>query len=117
MPKFMFLQYVDESKSPKPGSAQMKAEIDAYAKLFEEAKGAGILRGGDPCQPSKAGFHVQVRGGKTNSVAGPMYKASPWLNGYWVFDCKDKAEAIKWAAKIPAAHGTGTVEVHPIFEM
>ena len=117
MPKFMFLQYVDEANAPKPGSAEQTAEIAAYGKLLEEAQAANILRGGDPCQPSTAAFHVQVRAGKTTSVDGPMHKQSPWLNGYWVFDCKDKAEAIKWAAKIPAAHGTGTVEVHPIFEM
>ena len=117
MPKFMFLQYVDEANAPKPGSAAMHEEIAAYGKVMEESQSAKILRGGDPCQPSNATFHVQVRNGKVTSVDGPMYKASPWLNGYWVFDCKDKADAIKWAAKIPAAHGSGTVEVHPIFEM
>ena len=39
----------------------------------------------------------------------------PGLNGYFVFECKDRAEAIAWAAKNPAASG-GTVEVHPILE-
>ena len=117
MAKYMFLQYVDESKSAAFGTAEKQAEIDAYGKLFEELQGAGILRGGDPCQASAAGFSVQVRDGNTTSADGPMHPASPWLNGYWVLDCKDRAEAIEWAAKIPAAHGGGTVEVHPIQEM
>ena len=117
MPKFMFLQYVDESTAPRPGSPEMEAEIKAYGKVMEDAQAAGILRGGDACQPSAAGFSVQVSGGQTKASDGPMHPASPWLNGYWVFDCKDRAEAIAWAARIPSAHGGGTVEVHPIYEM
>ena len=54
MPKFMFLQYVDETRAPRPGTPEMGAQIDAYAKLLEEAQAAGVMRGGDPCQPSAA---------------------------------------------------------------
>jgi hypothetical protein len=117
MAKYMFLQYVDESKASSFGTAEKDAEIAAYGKLFEDIQAAGILRGGDPCQPSAAGFSVQVKDGKTHSTDGPMHPASPWLNGYWVLDCEDRGEAEAWAAKIPAAHGGGTVEVHPIQEL
>jgi hypothetical protein len=117
MAKYMFLQYVDASKAPRPGSPEMAAEIDAYGKLLEEAQAAGILRGGDPMLPSATAFSVQVQDGTPRTTDGPMYAQSPWLNGYWVFDCKDRADAIAWAAKIPAAHGGGTVEVHPVLEM
>ncbi|HEY8642850.1 MAG TPA: YciI family protein [Candidatus Dormibacteraeota bacterium] len=115
MPKFMMLQYVDESKAPRPGTPEMGAQIDAYAKLLEEAQAANVMRGGDACQPSGAGFSVQVRGGQTKTTEGPMHPQSPWLNGYFVLECKDRAEAIAWAAKNPAAI-EGTVEVHPILE-
>jgi hypothetical protein len=117
MAKFMFLQYPDESKYPRPGTPELEAQIAAYTKLFEDVSAAGVLRNGDPCQPSAATFSVQVRNGETHTSDGPMHSASPWLDGYWVLDCKDRAEAIAWAAKIPAAHGGGTVEVHPIYEM
>jgi hypothetical protein len=117
MAKFMFLQYVTESESPRPGTPELDNEIAAYGKLVEEVQAKGMLRGGDPFQPSTAGFSVQVRGGATKVTDGPMYTASPWLNGYWVLDCRDRDEAIAFAAKIPAAHGSGTVEVHPVSEM
>ena len=45
-----------------------------------------------------------------------MHAQSPWLNGYFVLECKDRAEAEGWAAKNPAAKG-GTVEVHPILSL
>jgi hypothetical protein len=118
MPKFMFLQYVDESRAPKPGTPQLDREIAAYGQLFHDVEAAGVLRGGDPMQPSAAGFSVQVDAGdRTTTTDGPMHRESPWLNGYWVLECKDRDEAVTWAAKIPAAHGGGTVEVHPIASM
>jgi hypothetical protein len=116
MPKFMFLQFVDESKAPRPGTPQMDAEVNAYGQLLQEANTAGILRGGDPCQPSAASFSVQLKDGRPATTDGSTVSGSRWLNGYWVFDCKDRDDAVQWAAKIPAADG-GTVEVHPIFEM
>jgi len=116
MAKYMFLQYVDEANAPVMGTPEKNAEIAAYGKILEEWQAAGIMRGGDACDSSAKGFSVQVRDGKVNTTDGPMHRASPWLNGYWVLDCKDRADAIARAAQIPAAHGTGTVEVHPIFE-
>ena len=56
-------------------------------------------------------FHKYVDESRAPSPGTPEH-------GYWVFDCKDRADAIAWAARdlIPAAQG-GSVEVHPIFEM
>ncbi len=116
MARYIFLQYVDESKAPKYGSPELNAQIDAFAKYLDEVKAAAAFKDGDPCQPSAAGFSVSVRDGRTKTSDGPMHAQSPWLNGYFVLDCKDRAEAEAWAAKNPAAHG-GTVEVHPILSL
>ena len=113
MAKYMFLQYVDESKAPRPGSPELHQQIDAFAKYLEEVQKAGAFLNGDACQPSAAGFSVTNQGGRAKTTDGPMHAQSPWLNGYFVLDCKDRAEAEMWAAKNPAAQG-GTVEVHPI---
>jgi hypothetical protein len=116
MAKYMFLQYVDESKAPRPGTPELQQQIDAFARYLEELQAAGIFLNGDPCQPSAAGFSVTAHDGKARTTDGPMYAQSPWLNGYFVLDCKDKADAERWAAKNPAAKG-GTVEVHPILQL
>jgi hypothetical protein len=118
MPKFMFLQYVDESKSPRPGTPELEKEIADYGKLFHDVEAAGILRGGDPVQPSAAAFSVQVGADeRTTTTNGPKQNGGLGLNGYWVLECKDRDEAVAWAAKIPAAQGGGAVEVHPILSM
>ncbi len=115
MAKYMFLQFPNESDYPRSGTPELDAQVAAYAKLFEDVSAAGVLRGGDPCQPSAACFTVQVSNGATQTKDGPIHAAL--LDGYWVLDCKDRDEAIAFAAKIPAAHGSGTVEVHPVSEM
>ena len=116
MARFIFLQYVDESKAPRPGSPQLQAQIDAFAKYLDEVKAAGVFKDGDPCQPSAATFSVSAHDGHGKTSDGPMHAQSPWLNGYFVLECKDRAEAEGWAAKNPAAKG-GTVEVHPILSL
>jgi len=116
MPRYIFLQYVDESKAPRPGSPELHAQIDAFARYLEDVKAAGVFKDGDPCPPSAATFSVSAGGGHPKTSDGPMHAQSPWLNGYFVLDCKDRAEAEAWAAKNPAAQG-GTVEVHPILSL
>jgi hypothetical protein len=116
MPKYIFLQYVDESQVPPPGSPEMQGVIDAFARYLEELQAAGAMHDGDPCQPSSAAFSVTVRDGHAKTADGPMHAKSPWLNGYFVLNCKDRAEAASWAAKNPAAYA-GTVEVHPILKL
>jgi len=113
MAKYMFLQYVDESKAPRPGTPELQQQIDAFARYLEDVQAAGVFVNGDPCQPSAAGFSVTAGGGHAKTTDGPMHAQSPWLNGYFVLDCKSREEAERWAAKNPAANG-GTVEVHPI---
>jgi hypothetical protein len=118
MPKFMFLQYVDESKAPRPGTPELDKQIAEYAQLFKDVEEAGVLRGGDPVQPSTATFTVQVQADdRTTTTDGPAQNGGRSLNGYWVLECKDRDEAVAWAAKIPAAHGGGAVEVHPILSL
>ncbi len=90
--------------------------IEAFATYLEELKAAGAFVDGDPCQPSSEAFVVQVRDGEAKTTAGPLTSAVPWLNGYFVLDCKDRAAAEAWAKKNPAAYG-GSVEVHPILSM
>lgn len=116
MPKYIFLQYMDKSAAPRPGTPELDAVIEAFATYLEELKGAGAFIDGDPCQPSSAAFTVQVRDGEATTTEGPMSSAAPWLNGYFVLTCSDRAAAAAWAAKNPAAH-VGSVEVHPILTL
>jgi len=45
--KYLYLLYADESQSPKPGSPELQAQMDAYDSYFKEITEKDLIRGGD----------------------------------------------------------------------
>lgn len=115
MPKFMLLVYDDESASPHPGDDGYQDLWDAYVALDDEARAAGALIDSQPFAPAASATTVTIRSGRANTTPGPAVETEAKLTGYYLLQCKDEAEAIAWAGKIPAA-ATGSVEVRAIFE-
>jgi hypothetical protein len=56
---------------------------------------------------------VRVRAGETEITDGPFAVTKEVLAGYYILDCADLDEALKQAARVPAARW-GTVEVRPV---
>ena len=56
---------------------------------------------------------MRVRGGETEITDGPFAITKEVLAGYYILDCTDLDEALRQAARVPAAR-YGTVEVRPI---
>ena len=59
---------------------------------------------------------VRVRNGKMSSTDGPFAETKEQLGGYYLINAKDLNDAMKVAARIPAAK-YGSVEVRPILEI
>jgi hypothetical protein len=114
--KYLFLLYDNESAMPKPGSAELQNQLQAYGAFYEDTAKKGAFQSGDPVQPSQNATTVRVRGGNTQQSSGPFNSAGDQIIGFYVLDCKDGDEATAYAAKIPAA-STGAVEVRPILSM
>jgi len=66
-------------------------------------------------QPIATATSVRVRSGETLTTDGPFAETKEQLGGYYMLDCENLDEAIKWASKIPGAKD-GTIEVRPIWE-
>jgi len=98
------------------------AEADTapgYARFFEAAMAADVLRGGEALHPADAAFTVTVAGGEGGDVAiaeGPHVKAADVLGGFYLIEASDDKEAANWAARIPAAW-RGQVELRPVVPM
>ena len=114
--KYMFLLWEDESKMPRPGTPELDAQLAAYGAFYEKAASEKVFQNGDPLQPSSEGKTVLVRGGSTSAETGTFTSGAQQLIGYYVLDCKDEADAVAWAAKIPAA-ASGAIEVRPVWTM
>ena len=115
MPKFALLVYDDETTGPDPSSPEGRALWDAYVRLDAEAKAAGVLLDSQPFAPTSSATTIRVRGVRASQTTGPAESTATQLGGYYLLECRDEAEALAWAARIPGA-STGAVEVRPIVE-
>jgi len=93
-----------------------KAEAywDGFAALGAEMNAAGIVRGGGPLAEPAQGVTVTVRNAQISSAA--LESAAQTLSGWFVIDVADRAEAERWAARVPAA-STARIEVRPVLDV
>lgn len=110
--KYMLLMYANESKTPNTPE-EHQAAAQAWYGFNQEAQAAGVLLSNNGLCPVTDATTVRVREGKTLTADGPFAETHEQLGGYYLFDCQDLDEAIRWAAKIPIAK-YGSVEVRPL---
>lgn len=106
---YMALIYTDPALTPEM-SDKMNAEYMDFTRRLREA---GAMKGGDALHPVTTATSVRVRAGRTETMDGPFAETREHLGGYYIFDCADLDEAIRWAAQIPGAK-YGTVELRPV---
>jgi len=92
------------------------ASIAEYIAFGEEMTKRGVLRDGARLRPTTEAVSVQVHDGKVATTDGPFAETKEQIGGYYLVECKDRAEAIEIASKIPGARH-GTIEVRPVWEM
>jgi hypothetical protein len=82
---------------------------------MKEAKEAGVLLSSTGLSPIANATTVRVRAGEILSTDGPFAETHEQLGGFFLIDCKDLDEAIRWAAKVPHAK-YGSVEIRPLWD-
>lgn len=110
--KYLLLMYANESDGPKTPEEQ-QAVAPAWYGLGQELEAAGVLLSNNGLSPIADATSVRVRDGKTLTVDGPFAETHEQLGGYYLIECKDLDEAIRWAEKIPTAK-YGSIEVRPL---
>ena len=111
--QYMCLIYSDESVQPQPGSEEFGKLIQAYQAFGELIEKDGVFVAGDALLPVATATTVTNHAGKVETTDGPFAETKEQLGGYYILDCKDLDEAIKYSAQIPsAAHGR--IEVRPV---
>jgi hypothetical protein len=114
MPKYAALIYSTDIDPTRHGAEDVMKE---YAAFGEAA--AAVIRGGEALYPTATATTVRVAGGKGGDVVstdGPYAETKEVLTGFYLLECADLDEAVKVAAKIPAAWDGGAIEVRPIID-
>jgi hypothetical protein len=108
--RYLILIYENEATMP-----QDEAEFQKWFQYTDELKASGCYLGGEALHPTSSATTVRVKDGKRIVTDGPFAETKEQLGGFYMVDCKDLDEALKWAEKIPSA-GRGPVEVRPIMD-
>lgn len=111
--KYMLLMYANEADLPQTPEEQ-RAAAPAWSALAEEMKAAGVWLSSSGLSSIASATTVRVRNGKTLTTDGPFAETHEQLGGYFLLECEDLDEAIRWAEKIPTAK-FGSIEVRPLW--
>jgi hypothetical protein len=103
----------NEAKLTPDQNAKLLAE---YHTFTEGILKSGKFVGANRLQPSTTATTVRVRNGAVQTTDGPFAETREQLGGYYLIEATDLDEAVKVAAKIPAAK-SGSIEVRPIYPM
>lgn len=111
--KYLLLLNRVEDDVPELDTPEGAEVFAAYQRFNDEMKEAGVYRDCEPLRGQSATTTVRVRGGETLITDGPAAEIKEQLGGYTVVECADLDEALRWAARSPAARDA-SVEVHPV---
>jgi hypothetical protein len=111
MSQYMLLVYQEQVDAAE--QAEREREMPLFVELHRSLREAGLLVGVQRLYSAESATSVRVREGETEITDGPFAVTKEVLAGYYILDCADLDEALRQAAKVPAAR-FGTVEVRPI---
>jgi hypothetical protein len=115
MPRYVALIY---GSADLGTPEEMAAEIAEYTAFGDEVIAAGVMAGGEALQPTSTATTLHRPNGKDSDVVhtdGPFAETKEELGGFYLLDCADLDEALKWAGKIPGTW-RGRVEVRPCID-
>ena len=88
--------------------------IAEYRSVREAMTEAGVYRGSGALQPASAATTLRVKGNDTLLTDGPFAEIKEQVGGYFLLECADLDEAVRWAGTIPGVRRNGAVEIRPI---
>jgi hypothetical protein len=112
--KYLLLMYADESIGSKFSEEESKTAAKTWGKFVKEISASGTLLSTSGVAPGTSATTVRVRNDKTMITDGPFAETHEQLGGYFLLDCEDLDEAIRWAEKIPTAK-YGSIEIRPLW--
>jgi hypothetical protein len=92
----------------------------AMGKFNEQLVKAGILQDADGLKPSREGKRIQFSDERATLVIdGPFAETKELVAGYWIWNVKSMAEAVKWAKRCPnpMPGEQGVLEIRPCYTL
>jgi hypothetical protein len=117
--RYMLLIYSNEQAESQMDPAEAQAIMAGHRAVMEGMTKAGIFCGAEPLHPTTTATTVRQKNGQPLTTDGPFAETKEQLGGYYIVDCKDLDEAIRWAGQIPTEckGSSGCVEIRPLLDV
>ena len=114
--KYLCLVYLDEKTWDALSPGEYAALVDETLAYREHLRQGGHLVVADALHHGQTATTVCIRNAQVSITDGPFAETKEQLGGFYLIDAGDLNEAIRLAARIPAAR-YGSVEVRPIKDL
>jgi hypothetical protein len=117
--RYMLLIYTKELAFANSSPEEKEMITNGHWAVMEEAMQKGVFRGAEPLAATSTATTIRVQDGKVLVTDGPFAETKEQLAGYYILDCQDLDEVIRYAEKIPTKcwGGTGCIEIRPMREL
>lgn len=109
-----FIVMVKANKDSETGIMPTEEQLRDMGKFNDELVKAGVMLAGEGLQASSKGARITYAGNKRTVRDGPFAESKELVAGFWIWQVKNKAEAVEWAKRIPFEDGE--VEIRQVFE-
>jgi hypothetical protein len=109
-----FMVIVKANPDTEAGAMPSSEMIEQMDKYNSELIAAGVMLDGAGLKPSSEGVRVNFDGPEPKVVNGPFAQTKELIAGYWIWNCKDVADAVAWLKKAPFQEGE--LELRAFFE-
>jgi hypothetical protein len=110
-----FMVIVKSNQDSECGVMPDEKILAAMGKYNEELAKAGVMLAGEGLHPSSKGVRIKFDGTTRTVTDGPFTETKELIAGFWLFQCRSKAEAIEWVKRAPF-DGGAEIEVRQVFD-
>jgi hypothetical protein len=108
--------YDDQTKWADAPPDAPRETAEAYGKLTDEMRAAGVFRAGEGLQPVTTATTVRVPNGERIVTDGPFAETKELIGGFLLVQVRSLDEAVEWAARLSEVLDD-EIEVRPIVEL
>ena len=114
-----FMVMVKATADSEAGVMPTPQLLADMGRFNEELVKAGVMEAGEGLHPSSKGVRVRFAGAERSVVDGPFAETKELVAGYWIWQCKNLAEAIEWVKRCPdpMPGEESEIEIRQMFEL
>jgi len=113
--RYLLMIFDDPGAWAGVGTTEMDRVMATHEALARDLKAAGQWIGCERLRPSGEAVTLRIEDGRPVTTDGPFAETKEVMGGYYLVDCRSKAEAIGWAKRLPL-DGRSTVEIRQIWD-